>query len=108
MLIQGKKVVWEAGTTTLLVGMLVEVEPNVQLNHANWCFVCANVGDCKAFHWSKSNGQISEITLGSRGNVSDRADPGGRLGPYIYQVLFAILNSHMFLRYNSRRLLGLT
>jgi len=96
MIIQGKKVVWDAGTTTLLAGLLVEVEANPQLNNATWCFVCANIGNCKAFLWSKSNSQVTEITHGSRATIADSSDPGGRLGPYIYQGAPDLRNLQLF------------
>jgi serine/threonine protein phosphatase PrpC len=93
---QGKKVVWDAGTTTLLSGVLVEIEPTPQLNNANWAFVCVNVGDCKAFLWSKSTHQVTDITAGNRLAISDPKDPGGRLGPYIYQGAPDLRNMNFF------------
>lgn len=48
-----------------------------------WLFVCANVGDCKAFHYSPRTGTLTDITLGNRTNLTDAKDPGGRLGPYL-------------------------
>lgn len=95
-IIHGKKLVWDAGTTTMLTGLLVEVEPSPQVQNANWCFVSANVGDCKSFLWSKSSGQVSEITQGSRLMVSDPSDPGGRLGPYVYQGAPDLRNLQFF------------
>jgi hypothetical protein len=39
------------------------------------------VGDCKAFLYSKSSDSMRDITPSSRTNVNDPMDPGGRLGP---------------------------
>ncbi|KAM9997912.1 hypothetical protein ACTFIY_007566 [Dictyostelium cf. discoideum] len=133
-IVEGKSDIWEAGTTTLLGGVLVELqqseaskpEPSSQLgrsgvnkpvigaNFANltgsgivsnglsasvnnagsnvkdinappskWGFICASVGDCKAFHYSASSKKFTDITKNNRGNVDDPKDPGGRLGPYV-------------------------
>jgi hypothetical protein len=48
-----------------------------------WIFVCASIGDCKAFHYSSRTGHFTDITSGNRLNVTDPKDPGGRLGPYV-------------------------
>lgn len=64
-------------------------------------FLCASIGDCKAYHWSKKTREVIEITAGNRGNTTDASDcnllfcfsftsdcffmfkfkGGGRLGP---------------------------
>ncbi|KYQ93896.1 protein phosphatase 2C-related protein [Tieghemostelium lacteum] len=89
-IIAGKQEVWEAGTTTLIGGMLVRIDNtkrvstivhmDVQYTH---CFVGVTLGDCKSFHYSKKNNLFTDITKGNRSNVTDARDPGGRLGPYI-------------------------
>eukprot|EP01103_Thecamoeba_quadrilineata_P019206 TRINITY_DN7678_c0_g1_i1.p1 TRINITY_DN7678_c0_g1~~TRINITY_DN7678_c0_g1_i1.p1 ORF type:complete len:1533 (-),score=269.53 TRINITY_DN7678_c0_g1_i1:227-4825(-) len=49
-----------------------------------WTFVCASVGDCKAFHWSARERRFREITTGTnRRAPTDAQDCGGRLGPYL-------------------------
>jgi hypothetical protein len=83
-IIVNKEDPFDAGTTTLLGGMLLELEK--QLNKDNeeiksLCFVCVNVGDCKAFHWSPTTNQVIDITDGNRNNLTNASDPGGRLGP---------------------------
>jgi hypothetical protein len=40
-----------------------------------WLFVCANVGDCKAFHYSPRTGTLTDITLGNRTNLTDAKVP---------------------------------
>jgi hypothetical protein len=40
-IVVGVDFIWDAGTTTLLGGLALE------LDNDRWCFVCANVGDCK-------------------------------------------------------------
>eukprot|EP01113_Clastostelium_recurvatum_P046662 TRINITY_DN820_c0_g1_i2.p1 TRINITY_DN820_c0_g1~~TRINITY_DN820_c0_g1_i2.p1 ORF type:complete len:956 (+),score=243.32 TRINITY_DN820_c0_g1_i2:188-3055(+) len=78
---------WEVGTTTLLGGMLMKLdvkEKDSAPDHATrWAFVCASVGDCKAFSFSPQSGQVREVTEGSRPLVLDASDCGGRLGPQI-------------------------
>eukprot|EP01128_Nolandella_sp_AFSM9_P000306 TRINITY_DN10475_c0_g1_i1.p1 TRINITY_DN10475_c0_g1~~TRINITY_DN10475_c0_g1_i1.p1 ORF type:complete len:1344 (+),score=264.20 TRINITY_DN10475_c0_g1_i1:27-4034(+) len=69
------------GTTTLLAGMLFEV--NEPFTEDEWAFVCTSVGDCKAFHWCVSTQKVTEITYGNRQNARDAKDCGGRLGPYL-------------------------
>ena len=80
-IIEGKEDIWDAGTTTLLSGICLELEP--QSDDRNWCFVCASVGDCKAFLWSKRTNDIIDVTAGNRIDQKDARDPGGRLGPYL-------------------------
>ncbi|KAF2078050.1 hypothetical protein CYY_000688 [Polysphondylium violaceum] len=106
-IVEGKSDIWEAGTTTLLGGVLVELQqpenketylsrsvvapgsgasktlkdPNTP--PSKWGFICASVGDCKAFHYSASSKKFTDITKNNRGNVDDPKDPGGRLGPYV-------------------------
>eukprot|EP00727_Mastigamoeba_balamuthi_P007686 m51a1_g3538 hypothetical protein (740) ;mRNA; r:973435-975984 len=75
---------WDVGTTTLLGGVLVELARDVAMppgapTHA---FVCASVGDCKAFRVSSKLGIVQDITQGNRLNMVDVTDPGGRLGDY--------------------------
>ncbi|EFA82233.1 protein phosphatase 2C-related protein [Heterostelium album PN500] len=50
---------------------------------SKWGFICASVGDCKAFHYNHTNKKFTDITKNNRGNVDDPKDPGGRLGPYV-------------------------
>ncbi len=82
----GKANIWDAGTTTLLAGVLCQTETHAALNNCQWCFNCISIGDCRAYHWSRQTTRIREITEGNRTNLTDSKDPGGRLGPYIYQV----------------------
>jgi len=49
---RGIQDIWEAGTTTLLGGLVLRVHNQ----RAPYVFVCASVGDCKAFHISISDG----------------------------------------------------
>ena len=106
-IIEGLEEIWEAGTTTLLGallptsphtehttpsartltalligGILVPLDEGKGEHDPKWAFVCASVGDCKAFHYSVRTKQVTEVTTGNRGSL-DATDPGGRLGPYI-------------------------
>eukprot|EP01122_Echinamoeba_exundans_P000781 TRINITY_DN10716_c0_g1_i1.p1 TRINITY_DN10716_c0_g1~~TRINITY_DN10716_c0_g1_i1.p1 ORF type:complete len:468 (-),score=76.59 TRINITY_DN10716_c0_g1_i1:75-1478(-) len=81
-IVEGKEDIWEAGTTTLFGCFLLEIEPP-KGSDAQWGLLCANVGDCKAFLYSKKNKTVIDITSGDTIYVKDRCDPGGRLGPYI-------------------------
>eukprot|EP00010_Vexillifera_abyssalis_P008882 CAMPEP_0201544274 /NCGR_PEP_ID=MMETSP0173_2-20130828/874_1 /ASSEMBLY_ACC=CAM_ASM_000268 /TAXON_ID=218659 /ORGANISM="Vexillifera sp., Strain DIVA3 564/2" /LENGTH=520 /DNA_ID=CAMNT_0047952335 /DNA_START=33 /DNA_END=1595 /DNA_ORIENTATION=- len=101
----------DAGTTTLLGGILVRLDhsktaeqfemfphyvrqaassstskqkkENARLTDHDWAFICCSVGDCKAFAYSVSKNKVHDITFGNRFNVNDATDPGGRLGPYL-------------------------
>jgi serine/threonine protein phosphatase PrpC len=84
-IIAGTQVVWDAGTTTLLASFLVEVEPTSATNNHKWCLVNVNVGDGKVFIWNKTSKTVREISNRLAPSPSDARDPGGRLGPYIYQ-----------------------
>jgi len=80
-IINGQTNIWDAGTTTLLGGLLFELD-EPQLNHS-CIFLCVNVGDCKIFHWSAKSENITDITAGNRRNLTDAKDPGGRIGPFL-------------------------
>lgn len=81
-IITGKEDIWEAGTTTLLSALCLELEP-VNEGDPKWALLCASVGDCKAFICSRTTKEVVDVTAGNRDNVVDGRDPGGRLGPYI-------------------------
>jgi len=82
-IIEGKENVWDAGTTTMLGGMIVELDSG----QGKWALICGSVGDCKAFHYSLRKDLITDITELNRlmANSTDQRDPGGRLGPYVDQ-----------------------
>eukprot|EP01088_Endostelium_zonatum_P009520 TRINITY_DN2276_c0_g1_i1.p1 TRINITY_DN2276_c0_g1~~TRINITY_DN2276_c0_g1_i1.p1 ORF type:complete len:661 (-),score=151.11 TRINITY_DN2276_c0_g1_i1:261-2243(-) len=139
-IIEGYEDVWEAGTTTLCGGILMELVddleadvvdsfnamhldhnksgidfnfakdktsktftvrlqswsdqiPDIDLENYKKCpssippykyiFICASVGDCKAFHYSSVFHKFTDVTAGNRTNLTDAKDPGGRLGPYM-------------------------
>jgi hypothetical protein len=90
-IIQGVDDIWEAGTTTLLGGLILELEAN------KWCFLCVNVGDCKAFRWSHATKDVVDITVGNRRNVTDARDPGSFASE-------KLTNSKLFFRWTSRSL----
>jgi hypothetical protein len=46
-IIEGKEDVWDAGTTTLLGGVVVELKDTEDAQGYKYAFVCASVGDCK-------------------------------------------------------------
>jgi len=66
-----------------LGGVLVELKKNDEFPEIQWAFICASIGDCKAFCWSPSTGKVVDITVGNRTNLTDAQDPGGRIGPYL-------------------------
>ena len=76
-IIEGKEHVGSAGTTTILGGVLAPVQGSDGL----FCFMFISVGDCKAYCRKATTGKIIDLTMGSRGNLSDGKDPGGRIGP---------------------------
>jgi len=88
---EGKEDIWEAGTTTLLGGMLFRIKKSKEEVKAEgkekesfkWVWVCVSIGDCKAFHYTAATKQVRDITEGNRRSVYDAKDPGGRLGPYV-------------------------
>jgi serine/threonine protein phosphatase PrpC len=64
------------GTTTLLAGIIMEVDPDTD----EWALVCASVGDCKAFVYVQEADRCVDVTLGNRRDLRNARDPGGRLG----------------------------
>jgi len=83
---RGVNDIWETGTTTLLGGALLELDDEDAKKHnASWIFICASVGDGKAFHCSALDGSVTDITVGTRppSAITNVNDPGGRLGPYV-------------------------
>jgi hypothetical protein len=81
-IIEGKADPFDAGTTTLLGGILLKInEQDYDFNE--WAFVCVGVGDCKAFVWNHLTQTVVDITQGNRTPTQDISDCGGRLGPYL-------------------------
>ena len=78
-IVSDKRNTWEAGTTTLAGGLLVQIE---SAKTPAWLFVCVSVGDCKAYHYHSSSRKLTDITHGNR-ESNDPTDPNGRLGPYV-------------------------
>lgn len=76
-----KEQMYEPGTTTLLGGVLAMLHKQQPNEARKWAFVCASVGDCKAFLFHAATNTLTEITAGNRGNITDARDCGGRLGP---------------------------
>lgn len=84
-IIEGKQDVWEAGTTTLLGGVLLRLKKAKEdpKKGDSWMFACVSIGDCKAYHYSAATKSVVDLTAGNRKNVYDARDCGGRLGPYV-------------------------
>jgi len=84
-IIETKEDPLEAGTTTLIGGALVEVDvcTTSLLPSKRWAFVCASVGDSKAFLYSKSKHSFEDVTASGNRDSSDVTDCGGRLGPQL-------------------------
>eukprot|EP01121_Diplochlamys_sp_Union-15-3_P007951 TRINITY_DN2068_c0_g1_i1.p1 TRINITY_DN2068_c0_g1~~TRINITY_DN2068_c0_g1_i1.p1 ORF type:complete len:405 (+),score=66.34 TRINITY_DN2068_c0_g1_i1:92-1306(+) len=80
--IHDKDDVWMAGTTTLLGGVIVEVDKKCS-SDPGWVLVFISVGDCKTFVYSPKHRQVRDVTAGNRLNITDARDPGGRIGPYV-------------------------
>eukprot|EP00028_Trichosphaerium_sp_Am-I-7-wt_P006291 CAMPEP_0168520060 /NCGR_PEP_ID=MMETSP0405-20121227/7721_1 /TAXON_ID=498012 /ORGANISM="Trichosphaerium sp, Strain Am-I-7 wt" /LENGTH=394 /DNA_ID=CAMNT_0008540787 /DNA_START=37 /DNA_END=1221 /DNA_ORIENTATION=- len=74
---------WMAGTTTLLGGVVVQIDNKHYPTDPSWAFVCCTIGDCKAFVFKDKEKEVVDITAGNRIDVTDARDPGGRIGPYI-------------------------
>jgi len=85
-LARGINDIWETGTTTLLGGVVLEVDDEDAAKHDSpYIFICASIGDCKAFFCCAETGQVTDITTGTRppSAITNVNDPGGRLGPYV-------------------------
>merc|ERR1712137_100269 len=70
----------EIGSTTVFAGISLEIQgeggrPN------DWAFVCASVGDCKAFLIEHDTLKIHDLTRNNRVGSASASDCGGRLGP---------------------------
>ena len=57
--LEGKSDALDAGTTTLLCGVIVELTDSDKQEQYRYAFVCASVGDCKAFLWSPARKKVS-------------------------------------------------
>lgn len=92
-IITGKTDIWDAGTTTLIGGMLVPLASEGAGASASaegtgegegaYGVCLLSIGDCKCFLWERATARVRDITVDNRGNLLDATDPGGRLGPYV-------------------------
>eukprot|EP01114_Cavostelium_apophysatum_P008242 TRINITY_DN2059_c0_g3_i1.p1 TRINITY_DN2059_c0_g3~~TRINITY_DN2059_c0_g3_i1.p1 ORF type:complete len:703 (+),score=132.40 TRINITY_DN2059_c0_g3_i1:1461-3569(+) len=94
-ILEGKteETLFQTGTTTLLAGMMVELDPfeadgkhhRTSFNSANtkpkFACVFLSVGDCKAYLWKVKTGVVDCCAESNRQFVMDARDPGGRIGP---------------------------
>jgi serine/threonine protein phosphatase PrpC len=74
----------KCGTTTLFGCIIFPLGGERGGNGSNsdkWALISAAVGDCKVYHYSSSSHKVKDITEGSRENITNGSDPGGRLGP---------------------------
>ncbi|GAM17930.1 hypothetical protein SAMD00019534_011050 [Acytostelium subglobosum LB1] len=92
-ILKGKDDLWEAGTTTLLGGLLLEINKGDDKWSPEWEFVLASVGDCKAY--LITDGEVSDITEGNRVSL-DAKDCGGRLGPHLDEGKPDLRNLNVF------------
>eukprot|EP01113_Clastostelium_recurvatum_P025590 TRINITY_DN3079_c0_g1_i1.p1 TRINITY_DN3079_c0_g1~~TRINITY_DN3079_c0_g1_i1.p1 ORF type:complete len:615 (+),score=152.58 TRINITY_DN3079_c0_g1_i1:233-2077(+) len=92
-IMEGKEAFWEAGTTTLLGGLLMEIDKGEDVFTPQWEFLCASVGDCKAYCFTR--GEVTDITQGNRQN-HDARDCGGRLGPHLDEGKPDLRNLNLF------------
>jgi len=65
------------GSTTLLAGVLLEIKSGA---NSDWVFVCASVGDCKAFLIEHDPLKVRDLTNDNRIELTGDTDCGGRLG----------------------------
>jgi len=93
-IIANKDDLWEAGTTTLVGGVVIPLMPppcpegspapsEQDKSNIEYGICLLSIGDCKCFLWESATGKVRDITVDNRGNLLDPTDPGGRLGPTV-------------------------
>lgn len=83
-IIKGEKDLRQVGTTTICGGLLAQMVVG-EGKTPTWAFLCISVGDCKVFKYSEVTRTLTDITWGNRADSRDASDPGGRIGPYIFE-----------------------
>jgi hypothetical protein len=73
--------VYNAGTTTLLGGIALQLQQETK-DSPEWGLVCCTIGDCKAYRFSMKENRIIDVTRGNRLNLN-ASDCGGRIGPHM-------------------------
>jgi len=73
----GKETPYEAGTTTILGGVLAKIEGRQD----DYLFMFVGVGDCKVLRYSPRTGACLDFTETNREDITDPSDCGGRIGP---------------------------
>jgi len=73
----------DPGSTTLVAGMTLQFQGDS--GYDDWAYVCASVGDCKVFAIEHDTFKIRDVTSGNRDMTESDTDPGGRLGPAIWE-----------------------
>ncbi|KAL6055312.1 TipA [Balamuthia mandrillaris] len=90
--------IWEAGTTSLCGGMIVELKKEDKRD-LNWGFICGAVGDIKVYRWTPKQpkgSRVMDVTENNRFQARDERDPGGRLGPYLDEGLPDLRNFRLY------------
>mmetsp|Transcript_8396 Transcript_8396/g.25975 ORF Transcript_8396/g.25975 Transcript_8396/m.25975 type:complete len:1512 (-) Transcript_8396:180-4715(-) len=84
---RGKSHWWEAGTTTLVGGVMLPLSPELNgdpnFGVGAQVLLLVSVGDCKAYQVSVGTGRVTDLIPDSRVDSSDPSDCGGRLGPTV-------------------------
>uniref|UniRef100_A0A6B2KYC2 PPM-type phosphatase domain-containing protein n=1 Tax=Arcella intermedia TaxID=1963864 RepID=A0A6B2KYC2_9EUKA len=69
---------------TMLCGLVCKLPSynydNITSPRGHWEFICANVGNNKAFYWSHHRSKLSEITTGNEHFDIHSKAPGGKIG----------------------------
>lgn len=109
-IIEGKDDIFDAGTTTLLAGVLCRIEDSQDemtssvddfevaehtVQDKKWGWIGISVGDCKVFRWSSTTNKVLDLTMSSRLKPQDVNDCGGRLGPTLRNGLPDLSNLGM-------------
>lgn len=86
--------IFENGTTTLLGGIVVELDQSEIKMEKNFIFLFANLGDCKAYYYDCKTKSVSDITTNARSN--DPKDPGGISNLFQSKLnIFFFINKHI-------------
>ena len=78
----------DPGATTLLCAITVKLKNTLPVDNPKWLCICSTLGDCKAFYYSAKEKNFHEITSGSRLNIQDITDCGGKFELLLYLSLF--------------------
>jgi len=98
-IIKGSQDIFTETEVQIFCGMACRL-PNLQNSlNSDWIFICANLGNIKAFHWSYRTKKLKEITTGNESLELSGKNIGGKIGGSVTESGPELSNLRVYSQY---------